>query len=125
MTGHEELFSTKQVITIIDLLWKKYQSEIFKKIFMPYVIYFTSALFYFTFFLRPIDSNFVVVTIELALRLLIIVNMVLFEALELIQLQASGFWDYLNDFWNMLDQLSFFSNVLTLFLHAVDADIGR
>ena len=37
MTNHEELFQTKQVTTIIDLFWDKYQNQVFKKVFMPVI----------------------------------------------------------------------------------------
>lgn len=123
MTGHEELFQTKQVTTIIDLVWDKYQHEIFKKVFMPYVIYFSASLIYFTFFLREIPDNFLSFLLELALRLLVVSNMFIFQAIEAIQLQASGFKEYFSDFWNILDQLSFLSSAMTLLLHALDTSI--
>lgn len=91
MTSHEDLFSQKQVTTVIDLLWSKYQDEIFKKVFMPYCIYFAAALIYFTFFLRDIPNNWFSIILELSLRLLVVINMVLFEAIEVIQMQAVGF----------------------------------
>ena len=47
LTTNESLFKTKQVITVIDLLWEKYQSAIRDRVFMPYVIYFLTTLIYF------------------------------------------------------------------------------
>ena len=49
--------------------------------------------------------------------------MIIFQLLEVIQLQGSGFWDYITDFWNIFDQISFLSNTATLVLHALGADI--
>ena len=45
---------------------------------MPYVIYFSSALIYFTFFLRDVPDNVLSFSLELALRLLVVSNMILF-----------------------------------------------
>ena len=64
--------------TIIDLFWDKYQHQIFKKVFMPYVIYFSSALIYFTFFLRDVPPNILSFSLELGLRLLVVSNMIIF-----------------------------------------------
>lgn len=90
---------------------------------MPYVIYFSSSLFYFTFFLRDIPDDFLSFSLELALRLLVVSNMVIFQAIEFIQVQASGIGEYFEDFWNILDQLSFFANATTLILHAMDTSV--
>ena len=38
-------------------------------------------------------------------------------------MQATGIVEYLKDFWNILDQLSFFANTTTLLLHSIDASI--
>ena len=108
---------------MVELLWKKYQNEIFRKIFINYVIYFVASLIYFTFFLRQQKGGLLTSLIELALRLLVVSNMILFELIEVIQLMGSGWRDYLSDFWNMFDQTSFFANCLTMVLHAADADI--
>lgn len=61
---------------------------------MPYVIYFSSSLIYFTFFLREIDNNVLSFSLELGLRLLVVANMIIFQAIEGIQVQASGFSEY-------------------------------
>ena len=49
---------------------------------MPYVIYFSSALLYFTFFLRDVEYNVLTHSLELALRLLVVSNMIIFQAIE-------------------------------------------
>ena len=85
-TQNEMLFSTKQVTTIVDLLWDRYQGVIFKKIFIPYLIYFASALIYFTFFLREPSNNWLAMIMDLSLRLLVISNMLIFEFLEIMQM---------------------------------------
>lgn len=107
----------------MDLLWDKYQGIIFRKIFMPYLIYFACALVYFTFFLRAENNNWFGIILDLALRLLVVANMLIFQFLEVMQMQAHGIRDYLGDFWNILDQLSFVFNLVTLCLHSVDADV--
>lgn len=85
-TQNEVLFSTKQVTTIVDLLWDKYQGVIFRKIFMPYLIYFSTALVYFTFFLREDNNNWLGQMLDFALRMLVVINMVIFEFLEIMQM---------------------------------------
>ena len=91
LTDHELLFSTKQVNTVIDLLWDKYQSEIYRKVFMPYCIYFASALIYFTFFLTDRPRGGLSNCFEFLLKVLVITNMILFEVIEIIQARAAGF----------------------------------
>ena len=38
-------------------------------------------------------------------------------------MQGSGVCEYLQDFWNILDQMSFFANATTLILHSIDSSI--
>lgn len=123
-TNNETLFNTKQVNTVIDLLWDRYQDEIFRKIFMNYVVYFSSALIYFTFFLKSTDQNFMTIALGLALKILVLINMFIFEFIEWFQLKNSGLADYITDFWNVFDQISFFLNITTMLMHAFDAPIG-
>lgn len=120
LTDHELLFSTKQVNTVIDLLWDKYQLEIYHKVFMPYCIYFASALFYFTFFLTDAPRGGLSDCFEFLLKVLVISNMVLFESIEIIQARAAGFQVYFDDLWNVIDTLSFCFNALTLILNGFD-----
>ena len=89
---------------------------------MPYCIYFTCALVYFTFFLREVNKCKLAILCDHAIMWLVIVNMLLFEAIECCQLRALGFREYFSDFWNILDQLSFFTNATTLLVHTIDAD---
>ena len=85
LTSNEGLFKSRQVITVIDLLWEKYQLVIRDKVFVPYSIYFISTVIYFTFLLAPVDkSNWFMIGIEMAIRLLILINMCLFEVLEIV-----------------------------------------
>lgn len=49
---------------------------------MPYVIYFSSSLIYFTFFLRDVEYNVLTHTVELSLRMLVVSNMIIFQAIE-------------------------------------------
>lgn len=89
---------------VVDLLWAQYQNVIFKKVFMPYVIYFTSSLLYFTFFLRDLsDDSWFFLILDFALRLLVVANMIIFQALEVMQVQGSGFKEYITEFWNQVD----------------------
>ena len=51
------------------------------------MIYFITTLIYFTFFLREIDrSSWFMISIEMSIRLLVLINMCLFEVLEIVQL---------------------------------------
>ena len=71
---------------------------------MPYVIYFTSSLLYFSFFLRDLsDDSWFFLILDLALRLLVVANMIIFQALEVMQVQGSGFKEYISEFWNQVD----------------------
>ena len=38
-------------------------------------------------------------------------------------MQASGLGEYFQDFWNVLDQLSFFANSTTLILHSLETSV--
>ena len=49
---------------------------------MPYMIYFSSTLIYFTFFLRDMEYNVLTRSLELALFLLVVSNMIIFQAIE-------------------------------------------
>ena len=91
---------------------------------MPFVLYFLATVFYFTFFIRgAYYCNRLYVLTDWAFKLLIIVNMACFEVIEILQWRSAGFLEYFNDFWNILDQLSFVLNLVTLTLHAFDADV--
>lgn len=124
LTDNEGLFKTRQVTTVVNLLWEKYQEEIFRKVFMPYVIYFFTTLIYFTFFLREgKTTNWFNFLLDLSLQVLVLSNMLIFEMLEVIQLQGAGVREYVLDFWNSFDQISFIMNGMTLFAHAMGYDI--
>ena len=70
---------------------------------MPYVIYFSSAIIYFTFFLRTVDDSVFFFIFAGSLKWLVIINMLIFELLEVFQMQLSGWQDYIGEFWNMMD----------------------
>jgi len=43
--------------------------------------------------------------------------------LEIIQLEGSGWREYLKDFWNTFDQISFVANATTMLIHGLNADL--
>ena len=91
---------------------------------MPYVIFFSSALLYYTFFLRPtMDFSWFFYLLALSLRILVIANLLIFEFLEIMQCRGMGFKEYIAEFWNQIDQIAFFLNAITLILHAAGADV--
>lgn len=122
LTSNEGLFKSKQVITVIDLLWEQYQNQIREKVFKPYVVYFVTTLIYFSFFLRASDQSWSYYLIEISLRVLVVMNMVFFEMLEYLQISGAGVREYVTDAWNTFDQISFLANAATLVIHSYEVD---
>ena len=57
------------------------------------------------------------------LKFIIIVNLVVFEVLEILQMQSLGFREYMKDIWNYIDQFSFITITTTLLLETFGAEL--
>ena len=84
----ETLFSTNLVITLVMNFWSKYYATVVKFCLIPFLIYFTSTVVYFSHYM--LDSNFTekysgnYFSMEFANRVVAIIGMVYFGLFEVI-----------------------------------------
>ena len=102
-TPVEELYETEQIAIFIDLMWEKYQDAIFYKVYVPFVCLFIAVLAEFCFFIGVPSATVYWTITDISLQIIIIVNAVVFEIIEFLQMVQFGVWDYIWDFWNIID----------------------
>ena len=122
-TENDSLFATKQIRIFTEMLWAQFYAAIFYKMFLNFLRYFLSVVFYFTFFLGD-DSGWgpgygLASTL---LQVLIAVDILCVCAVEFVQAHESGFKNYLGDAWNWLDICSIGMNTLILVLNETYVD---
>lgn len=84
---------------------QRYSTQLFFKIFIPYVVYMCASLTYFSHFLpiNTIQGGFFGepgFRVQAGCRITIFLGAFLFLSIELNQLRHSNIFDYLKDFWN-------------------------
>ena len=117
---NDELFAIDTIRIMIEFLWSKFFWGIMFKIFIPFIIYTSTFIFYVTFIFqthREIQEdrqyqlnhfNFnpnLWYGLDIAFLIVSAVGVAFFAVVELRQLKY-GVGDYIQDFWNCLDLIS-------------------
>lgn len=123
---NDQFFTKPVVISLINVLWKKYYEKIYDRLFKPFCVYFFLVIIYFSFFLhdrsdRPITAMESVLIYGIQLSILFCI--LGFLGIELIQLNNSSFAEYIGDFWNMTDMVSMSLNVAIIAMSNTGTDM--
>ena len=113
---HESLFSTDLVITLTNLMWSRYFTAIFVRCFIPFCIYFLTAIWYLSnYAVEGIDPDKRWdLTPEFFMRWIIIAQVLYFFYFEFMSMLRDG-WPYLLDVFNYIDLLSFSLNIYLIY----------
>ena len=111
---HESVFSTDLVITLVQKFQNRYYWQIFYHCFIPYVVYFVTTAFFFTFFTARGLYYFEpwVYVVAVIMGLIIILLDFYFLFYEVYGALRDG-KDYLLDIFNYVDV---FTSILNLYL---------
>lgn len=125
---NDQFFTKPVVISLINVLWKKYYEKIYDRLFKPFCVYFFLVIIYFSFFLhdrsdRPITAMESVLIYGIQLSILFCI--LGFLGIELIQLNNSSFAEYIGDFWNMTDMVSMSLNVAIIAMSNTGTDMKQ
>ena len=114
---NEQLFSTDLVITLINHFGDRYFATIFWRCFVPYVIYFITAITYVTLFtINGIDPDERwALTPEFFMRWVFLLGTIYFQIFEILNIKRDGI-SHLWDPFNFLDFVTFFMNFYMVYL---------
>ena len=123
---NESLFSTDLVITLINHFGSRYYNAIFIRCFIPYIIYFVTAICYLSTYTLPgIDpEERWSPTIEFFMRWVYLLGTLYFEFFELLNMKRDG-WGYFKDVFNYVDSATFVLNLYLIYVtvfHQHDED---
>ena len=119
---HESLFGTELIVTLFQHFGGYYFKRIFFAGFVPFVVYFLSAIMYISWYAVEgiSEDELYIVSEESVLRCLMILCIIYFGFFEFAAL-IHDFWGYVSDPFNLIDWLAFILNGYLLW-HIVRRD---
>ena len=109
---HESLFSTALIKTLTEHFREYYYKRILLLGFLPFCIYFSCNLWWVSYYAVEgiTEEESKKFTIELFLRIIIIISVIYFSFFEFMSMVRDG-WDYILDIFNWFDWIAFFFNI--------------
>lgn len=126
-TTNEEFFALESVKIIIFYLWQKFFWKIFKRLFIPFIIYLLSFVIYVTFVCEAYgnnQNNRKYLILDLVFAIFEILCISFFSFFEFRGLYTDKLY-YFSSFWNYIDFCSIFINVGFIICDLTGVDIMK